>query len=115
MHQQDASKAITPSSRSARTLAVPVILITHRCDLVHLIYLWLLHFCSERQATYFIAFPPPQDRFAVQEALPPIDSSQDWFLVRGVEEGGYTILEFTRNWTTCDDRDRDISVIICMQ
>ena len=48
----------------------------------------------------------------MQEALPPIDSSQDWFLVRGVEEGGHTILEFTRNWTTCDDRDRDISVII---
>ena len=51
-----------------------------------------------------------QDRFAFQEALPPIDPSQDWFLVRGEEDGGYTILEFTRNWTTCDDRDRDIVV-----
>ena len=53
-----------------------------------------------------------QDRFAFQEALPPIDPSQDWFLVRGEEDGGYTILEFTRNWTTCDDRDRDI--VVCM-
>ena len=51
-----------------------------------------------------------QDRFAVQQSLPPIDSSQDWFLVRGMEDGGYTILEFTRNWTTCDDKDRDILV-----
>ena len=51
-----------------------------------------------------------QDRFAFQQALPPIDPSQDWFLVRGMEDGGYTILEFTRNWTTCDDRDRDIEV-----
>ena len=51
-----------------------------------------------------------QDRFAVQQSLPPIDPSQDWFLVRGMEEGGFTILEFTRNWTTCDDRDRDILV-----
>ena len=51
-----------------------------------------------------------QDRFAEQQALPPIDPSQDWFLVSGEEEGGYTILEFTRNWTTCDERDRDIVV-----
>ena len=53
-----------------------------------------------------------QDRFAFQQALPPIDPRQDWFLVRGMEDGGYTILEFTRNWTTCDDRDRDIEVCI---
>ena len=52
-----------------------------------------------------------QDRFAFQQALPPIDPSQDWFLVRGEENSGYTILEFTRNWTTCDDRDRDIEVL----
>ena len=51
-----------------------------------------------------------QDRYAEREALPPIDPSQDWFLVRGMEDGGYTILEFTRNWTTCDGRDRDIVV-----
>jgi len=59
-----------------------------------------------------------QDRYAVQQALPPIDPSQDWFLVSGEETGGYTILEFTRNWTTCDERDRDIQVsfihMICM-
>jgi len=51
-----------------------------------------------------------QDRYAVQQALPPIDARQDWFLVSGEEAGGYTILEFTRNWTTCDDRDRNILV-----
>ena len=51
-----------------------------------------------------------QDRYAVQQARPPIDPSQDWFLVSGEETGGYTVLEFTRNWTTCDDRDRDIQV-----
>ena len=55
-----------------------------------------------------------QDRFAFQQALPPIDPSQDWFLVRGEEDDGYTILEFTRNWTTCDDRDRDIEVLFTM-
>ena len=54
---------------------------------------------------------PAQDRYAVQQALPPIDPSQDWFLVAGEETSGYTILEFTRNWTTCDDRDRDIQVL----
>ena len=51
-----------------------------------------------------------QDRYAEGRFLPPIDPSQDWFLVSGEEEGGYTILEFTRNWTTCDDRDVNIQV-----
>ena len=51
-----------------------------------------------------------QDRFAVDRYLPPVDESQDWFLVSGEEENGYTILEFTRNLTTCDDNDLDIKV-----
>ena len=59
---------------------------------------------------YFHCIQNFQDRFAAQQSLPPIDPSQDWFLVKGMEEGGYTMIEFTRNWTTCDDKDRDISV-----
>ena len=51
-----------------------------------------------------------QDRYAVAEALPPIDESQDWSLLRGQEMNGYTILEFTRNWVTCDERDRIVAV-----
>ena len=39
-----------------------------------------------------------------------IDPSQDWLLVRGMEDSGCTISEFTRNWATCDDKDRDILV-----
>ena len=42
--------------------------------------------------------------------LPPIDPSQDWFLSFGEEEDGYTILEFSRNLTTCDSKDLDIGV-----
>ncbi len=49
-----------------------------------------------------------QDRYAEGRVLPPIDSSQDWFLVRGEEEEGTTVLEFTRNLTTCDDKDLNI-------
>ena len=52
-----------------------------------------------------------QDRFAVDRFLPPIDESQDWFLVSGEEENGYTILEFTRNLTTCDGNDLDIRFV----
>ncbi len=48
------------------------------------------------------------DRYAEGRFLPPIDSSQDWFLVRGEEEEGTTVLEFTRNLTTCDDKDLNI-------
>ena len=51
-----------------------------------------------------------QDRYADAQALPPVDASQDWTLVDGEEEDGYTILRFTRPWVTCDDRDRDIEV-----
>jgi hypothetical protein len=42
--------------------------------------------------------------------LPPIDASQDWFLSFREEEDGYTILEFSRNLTTCDPRDLDVKV-----
>ena len=52
-----------------------------------------------------------QDRFAIDRFLPPIDESQDWFLVSGEEENDYTILEFTRNLTTCDENDLDIKVL----
>ena len=51
-----------------------------------------------------------QDHFAIDRFLPPVDESQDWFLVSGEEENGYTILEFTRKLTTCDDKDLDIKV-----
>ena len=53
-----------------------------------------------------------QDRFAVDRFLPPTDESQDWFLVSGEEENGYTILEFTRNLTSCDENDLDIKVCL---
>ena len=42
--------------------------------------------------------------------LPRIDPSQDWFLSLGEEEDGYTILEFSRNLTTCDSKDLEIGV-----
>ena len=51
-----------------------------------------------------------QDRFADTRSLPPVDDHQDWFLLRAEEEGGYTTLEFTRNYTSCDTRDRSIGV-----
>ena len=33
-------------------------------------------------------------------------------MVSGEEEGGYTILEFTRNLTSCDDKDLNIEVVL---
>ena len=32
-------------------------------------------------------------------------------LIRGEEENGFTILEFWRNYSSCDDRDRDIGKV----
>ena len=51
-----------------------------------------------------------QDRYADAQSRPPVDAQQDWFLISGEEGDGYTILMFSRNWTTCDDRDREIVV-----
>ena len=51
-----------------------------------------------------------QDRFAIDRFLPPVDESQDWFLVSGEEENGYTILEFMRHLSSCDQNDLDIKV-----
>ena len=49
-----------------------------------------------------------QDRFADARALPSVDSQQDWTLVAGKEENGWTIVSFTRALQTGDTRDRDI-------
>ena len=51
-----------------------------------------------------------QDRYAERRLLPPIDANQDWLLSFGEEEDGYTILEFSRNLTTCDSKDLNIDV-----
>lgn len=51
-----------------------------------------------------------QDRFATSRSPPAIDDQQDWELEDGYEEDGFTVLEFTRNYTTCDDNDLPITV-----
>ena len=51
-----------------------------------------------------------QDRYAVDRYLPPMDDSQDWRLLSGEEQDGYTILEFTRDLTNCDEYDINIEV-----
>ena len=52
----------------------------------------------------------PQDRYAFAQSLPPVDPQQDWNLISGENENGFTTLEFWRKWVTCDERDRDIEV-----
>ena len=42
-----------------------------------------------------------------------MDDHEDWFLVNGEEHPGWTILEFTRKWVTCDQRDSNIEVFEC--
>ena len=52
-----------------------------------------------------------QDRFAWGRYEPSIDEVQNWFLLKGDEEYGYTTLQFYRNFTTCDKMDLDITVM----
>ena len=51
-----------------------------------------------------------QDRYADARELPRVDTSQDWLLSSGTEQDGFTVLEFSRDWVTCDDRDNPIEV-----
>lgn len=51
-----------------------------------------------------------QDRFAVGRYEPKIDANQDWTLTGHMEKGGRTVMEFSRDMTTCDKRDIDITV-----
>ena len=51
-----------------------------------------------------------QDRFATSRSPPSVDEQQDWTLVDGEEEGGFTVLEFTRKYITCDNNDLPITV-----
>ena len=39
-----------------------------------------------------------------------IDDQQDWILKEGEEEDGFTVLEFSRNYVTCDESDLPITV-----
>ena len=44
-------------------------------------------------------------------ATPAIDEQQNWFLVNAMEDGGYTTLEFKRDYISCDtDYDLNIEV-----
>eukprot|EP01118_Nematostelium_gracile_P010937 TRINITY_DN3844_c0_g1_i5.p1 TRINITY_DN3844_c0_g1~~TRINITY_DN3844_c0_g1_i5.p1 ORF type:complete len:256 (-),score=44.13 TRINITY_DN3844_c0_g1_i5:24-791(-) len=49
-----------------------------------------------------------QDRFAVAKAYPSEDACNDWNLVSGIEQNGFTILEYTRKLDTGDLQDRAI-------
>ena len=51
-----------------------------------------------------------QDRFARSRTPPAIDEQQDWTLINGEEEDGFTILQFSRSYVTCDEDDLPITV-----
>ena len=53
-----------------------------------------------------------QDRYSLDESEPKIDRSQDWQMLRGLEENGVTIIQFKRPLDTCDDKDVIIEVNI---
>ena len=68
-----------------------------------------------RNNKIFCSILQSQDRFAAERAPPPIDESQDWILKSGEEEGEFTILEFSRNYITCDDKDLPVTVSSTVQ
>ena len=55
-----------------------------------------------------------KDRFATSRSSPAVDEQQDWTLVEGKEEGGFTVLEFTRKYITCDKNDLPITVSVVL-
>ena len=55
-----------------------------------------------------------QDRYAEERVTPPIDAMQDWFLISAAINDGYTELEFSRNFTTCDNESKDLDILVCL-
>ena len=51
-----------------------------------------------------------KDRYARGRYEPLIDNMQDWFLISARQDDGYTELEFSRNFTTCDNESQDIDI-----
>ena len=56
----------------------------------------------------FVGF---QDGHALGEYEPIIDESQDVTLLSANQNDTHTILRFSRPYVTCDENDRDITVI----
>ena len=50
-----------------------------------------------------------QDRYAERRATPTLDDQQNWILLQGEEEDGFTVLRFWRNFSSCDNTS-DIAV-----
>ena len=55
-----------------------------------------------------------QDRYADQRSKPAIDNMQDWFLISAAINNGYTELEFSRNFTTCDNESKDLDILVSL-
>ncbi|XP_019849476.1 PREDICTED: DBH-like monooxygenase protein 1 homolog [Amphimedon queenslandica] len=53
--------------------------------------------------------PHFNDRYAATRGLPSIDAEQNWFLTHSRQTNGHTILEFYRNFSSCDEHDLDIA------
>ena len=47
----------------------------------------------------------PQDYYVFSYEQPRLDISQDWVLLNATEDVGYTVLEFMRDFQTCDLQD----------
>ena len=61
---------------------------------------------------YITLFFDIQDRHALGEYEPIIDESQDVTLLAANQNDTHTILRFSRPYVTCDENDRDITVIM---
>ena len=66
----------------------------------------IIQFPTYKIAMYYTL----QDRFAEGRVPPTIDEQQDWILESGEQKNGFTILEFSRKYVTCDDYDLPITV-----
>ena len=59
-----------------------------------------------------IDFPFNKDRFATDKVTPIIDNTtQNWFIIQGREQNGWTAIQFKRFFDTCDTMDVPIKVL----
>ncbi len=68
-------------------------------------------FCCYRHIHRLFDLIFHQDRFAFDKVKPLVDNTtQNWFVLQGQEQNGWTAIQFKRYFDTCDPMDVPIKV-----
>jgi hypothetical protein len=69
----------------------------------------IFYYCQRMYTLIYLVLY--QDRFAFDKMKPVMDNTtQDWFILQGQEQNGWTAIQFKRYFDSCDPMDVPIKV-----